>query len=383
MCNSGAVGLFWALRHTVGNAVYAACQWGMYVILARLGPPELAGQYALGIAVSAPLLMLARSNGRSARAADIRVLSLVFALLGVAAVGFLDHSVQDRMAVVLVVLAQSVEWIADLYAGQRGAVSLALHGIVSVAALGVLGATTGHPGAGLLGVLIVRLLALFFYDFKRPAASRQDDPERLLTTLATHVPCYFIAHMLGLRRLGIFAALASLTPVAMVLVDALGRAAIPGLANCYQEGDGEGFGRRSARLAGAGLALGLCMVAASIVAGPWLAGMLFGADYVVQGTLLVALAAAAGVGFMAEVLGWVLAAGLRSDVRAPLEIAAVAANSLACIALVPRTGLAGAALAAGLGALIQVIGEVWVLRSILRRPRKPVLLALLKEPLAQ
>jgi hypothetical protein len=61
----------------------------------------------------------------------------------------------------------------------------------------------------------------------------------------------------------------------------------------------------------------------------------------------------------------------------PLEIAAVAATALACVTLVPRAGLLGAASAAGFGLLVQVIGQAWVLGGILRRPR-PALLELLK-----
>ncbi|MGI8856402.1 MAG: hypothetical protein ACR2JW_11675, partial [Thermomicrobiales bacterium] len=42
----------------VGNVVYAACQWGMLVVLAKLGSPEVVGQFALGLAITAPVIML-------------------------------------------------------------------------------------------------------------------------------------------------------------------------------------------------------------------------------------------------------------------------------------------------------------------------------------
>lgn len=41
----------------VGNFVYAACQWGMLVVLAKLGTPEMVGQFTLGLAVTAPVIM--------------------------------------------------------------------------------------------------------------------------------------------------------------------------------------------------------------------------------------------------------------------------------------------------------------------------------------
>jgi hypothetical protein len=32
----------------VGNFVYAGCQWGMLMVLAKLGTPEIVGTFALG-----------------------------------------------------------------------------------------------------------------------------------------------------------------------------------------------------------------------------------------------------------------------------------------------------------------------------------------------
>ncbi len=34
----------------VGNVVYAGSQWGMLVVLAKLGTPEMVGQFSLGLA---------------------------------------------------------------------------------------------------------------------------------------------------------------------------------------------------------------------------------------------------------------------------------------------------------------------------------------------
>src|SRR5262245_17210531 len=40
-----------------GNAVYAGCQWGMLMVMAKLGSPEVVGQFALGLAVTGPITM--------------------------------------------------------------------------------------------------------------------------------------------------------------------------------------------------------------------------------------------------------------------------------------------------------------------------------------
>jgi len=54
----------------VGNAVYAACQWGMLVVLAKLGTPEMVGQFALGLAVTAPVLMFFNLQLRAVQSTD-------------------------------------------------------------------------------------------------------------------------------------------------------------------------------------------------------------------------------------------------------------------------------------------------------------------------
>jgi O-antigen/teichoic acid export membrane protein len=400
---------------TLGYAVYAACQWAMVSVLARLATPEIVGQYALGVAVGTPILMLAQLNLRTVLATDvgcehhfleyrdIRVISLSAALLGITALGFLEHSAQDRIAVILVGLAQSIEWVADIYIGlflrhekmQRVAISLSMHGILSVTALAVVVAVTGQLVAGLLAVLIVRLLALFFYDAtlaSRGLLDRLGAPlpgfrERsgkwlsitrtafplgvvlMIGSFTSNIPRYFIAHAMGSHALGLFSGVASLTTAANLLVNALGQAATPRLAKLHLAGDRTGFGRMSAQMAGVGLALGLCTVAGSILCGHWILGVLFGAEYAAQTGVLLALSAAAGVGFIASLLGYAITAGRRFNQQMPIQIVSIAGSSLACLTLIPRCGLLGAAIAIGLGFAIQIAGELWVLRSLLQSPR--------------
>ena len=56
----------------VGNGVYQACQWGMLVVLAKLTSPEDVGQFALGLAVCAPVVMLTNLQLRAVQATDAR-----------------------------------------------------------------------------------------------------------------------------------------------------------------------------------------------------------------------------------------------------------------------------------------------------------------------
>src|ERR1700761_4467989 len=55
-----------------GNIVYSGCQWGGLVVLAKLGSPELVGEYSLGLAIAMPVLMFAMLQLRPVIASDVR-----------------------------------------------------------------------------------------------------------------------------------------------------------------------------------------------------------------------------------------------------------------------------------------------------------------------
>ena len=55
-----------------GNAIYATCQWGILVAIAKLGTPAMVGQFALGLAVAAPVFMLTSLQLRVVLATDAR-----------------------------------------------------------------------------------------------------------------------------------------------------------------------------------------------------------------------------------------------------------------------------------------------------------------------
>jgi len=294
----------------------------MISVLARMETPEVVGQYALGVAVSGPILLLMRPESRSTRAADIRVLALVLAMLGVAAVGFLDPSAQQCRSILLAAMAQIIEWLAQMYHGRRDGLSLMLHGGLSVAALAF--------GGGLLGVLTVRVLVLVLYDLRQP---RFNDGlggrEPVLPSLAGYVPCYFIAHMSGFRSLGVYAAMASLLPVLDVLTGALKEEA----ALRWE-------------VAGTVAITGISAVIGTLVFGRRIIELLFGTDYAVGVGLLIALAIAAALASVASTI--------ELQPSTPFEMLIILTVAIGCIAFIPRFGLSGAAMGLGLGAVIRM-----------------------------
>src|SRR5258707_1894353 len=139
-----------------GNVLYSACQWGIVVVLAKLGSPAQVGEYALGLAVSAPIVLFANLQLRALLASDVngqvafgqyltfRLATLGAALIAVAGVAALTQPKGHLAGIVLLVgLAQALEFVSDTYYGlmqrlermDRISASLILKGPLSLAAL--------------------------------------------------------------------------------------------------------------------------------------------------------------------------------------------------------------------------------------------------------
>ena len=56
----------------LANGIYAFCQWGMLVVFAKLGSPEIVGQFALASAIITPVIMITNMQLRGVQATDAR-----------------------------------------------------------------------------------------------------------------------------------------------------------------------------------------------------------------------------------------------------------------------------------------------------------------------
>src|ERR1700678_241367 len=54
----------------LGNLVYAGCQWCMLIALAKLTNAQMVGQFALALAITAPVFMLTGLQLRVVQATD-------------------------------------------------------------------------------------------------------------------------------------------------------------------------------------------------------------------------------------------------------------------------------------------------------------------------
>jgi O-antigen/teichoic acid export membrane protein len=378
----------------VGNVVYAACQWAMLVVLAKLGSPEVVGQFALGLAITAPVIMLTNLQLRGVQATDARheylfgdylglrlavtPLALVV-IVGITLVSGYDW--QTALVILFVGLAKVFESISDVFYGllqqheqmDRIAISMLVKGPLSLVALSAAIALTGNIVWGTVALAAVWALRLFTYDIPSGAAilrmahgegdataSIRPRWERrrllrltwlalplgfvmMLGSLMTNIPRYFIERFEGTHELGIFAAMAYIVIAGTTVVDALGQAISPRLARQYAAGEMGAFRALTARVLGISVLLAAGGVLLSLIAGRQLLTLLYRPEYAAHLAVFIWVIAAAGIGYLASVCGYAMTAARQFTIQVPIYVLSIAVVTIACALLVPAHGLLGAA----------------------------------------
>ncbi|HVN94186.1 MAG TPA: oligosaccharide flippase family protein [Terracidiphilus sp.] len=402
-----------------GNVIYAACQWGMLIALAKLGSPEMLGRFALALAVAAPVFMFTNLQLRAVEATDmahqfafgdymgLRTLSTALALLVIA--GFAAWSrypVWIAAVIVIVGCAKGAESISDAVYGvvQRQermdliARSMVLKGVISLAAFALTMALTRSLVMGAAALAIAWSLVLVTYDFSlaRRFAGASPAPEcrhpslprfsrdtlvritrlslplgitMMLISLNINVPRYFIEHLAGPRALGFFAAIAYLMVAGNLVINAIGQSATPKLASRHASGDVRGFRSLLFRLCGAAAVPGIAGILAAILAGKPLLRLLYRADYESYSGVFTLLMIAAAIGFVASILGYGMTAARILKPQPALFAVVLLLSAAACYFWVPAHGIEGGAFALILATVIQLAGSILILLPALRVPQ--------------
>jgi O-antigen/teichoic acid export membrane protein len=392
----------------VGNALYAASQWGILVAIARLGSPTDVGTFALGLAVTAPVMLFANLKLRSVQATDQRgeytfseyltlragTTTLALAVIvGVAAAT--RASGEERWVIALVGLAKAVESGSDLVYGfaqqrQRMAAiarSLIVRGLASLVAVASAMALTGSVVTAATALAACWLLILLVNDVpilrdpERPAEKglRMERVWRLLRTalplgaavtigsLSVNLPRYVLEHHRGPGDLGVFAAITSLLVASALVVNAVGQSASPRLARHHASGDVSAFRTLLRKLVLAGTAVGFAVLVAIAAFGRPLLEVLYGPEYSAHIRTLLWATGAAAVQSAYVFYGTALGAMRRFGVNLPIGAAGFAVVCLASFAWVPRHGMDGAAWAMLCGSLVEGLLYFWVTRVNLAR----------------
>ena len=395
-----------------GNMVYAACQWGMLAAIAKLGSPEMVGQFTLGLAVTAPIIMFSNLQLRSIQATDtkqeyqfrdylgLRLIATGLAILVTLGITWKSGYSWDTTLVVLgLSLSKAVDSISDVFSGliqqhermDLIAISSMLRGLLALAFLAIAVYFTHSVFLGTLGLSVASAIVLVGYDLPSGALMfRASQPETgnpltpdwhwgklqqllwlslplgftmMLISLNTNIPRYFIDQHLGKRELGFFAAISYSMVAANMLVNALGQSATPRLAKYYAAGNSRAFGALLFMLVGIGLIIGMIGIFVVKIGGKEILTILYRPEYAQPQYLeiFLLLMVITAISNVSSFLGYGMTAIRYFSVQLPLSILVTGISAFSCYWLIPNMGLRGAAIALLIGAIVQTIFSLGII----------------------
>jgi O-antigen/teichoic acid export membrane protein len=396
-----------------GNVVYAGCQWGMLVALAKLGSPEMVGQFALGLAIGAPVMMLANLQLRGIQATDarnqyqfgdylaLRLATTALALGLICLIAWLaGFRWQTALVVVLVGIAKSVESISNVLYGlmqkyerlDRIAIAMTLRGVGSVVLMALVLWLT-HSVAWAVVTLATwwgLVLGLYEWTAARWVVGAQGGSSTdlrplwdaaqmkslawlslplgaagMLVSLDTNIPRYFVEHFLGEAALGYFAALAYVLVAGFTVMNALGQSAAPRLAR-YFVTNRAAYLRLLGKMAVVGGALGVTGILVAAFWGRWVLTLIYRPDYAEYQRLFTWLMVATTLSYLWSVLSYGMTAARELRPQAWFQGTSLGINILVCLWLVPVVGMYGAAWALIFSGVFRVVASVVYMSRVVR-----------------
>lgn len=413
----------------MGNIIYAGCQWGVLVVLAKLTTSEEVGIFALGLAVSTPILAFANLQLRQVQATDscqlyvfgdymaLRLSTTILALLVIAGVALIGYPGLQALVIIMVGLAGAFETMSDVCYGRLQqsermdiiSYSMIVKGPLSLIGLIIAVVITGSLIWAAIGHAVGKLLVLVFYELPTvarllhsqssgssgelaaPAQAESLQPRwdlptmlklswlslplgtaTMLDSLRDQLPRYFLQFYLGPSALGIYAALSAVVRAAGLIVDSLGQSATPRLAKLYAVPAKRAFVRLLLKLVGVGLVMGVVGIVASLLLGRPVLMLIYTPEYAQQVGVFVVIAYTAAVSSLVGTLGYGIRAMRLFRPTLVLMIISTLTTAIAAYLLVPPYGLSGAALSLLAGKIITgLIGCGIVVRNLRSLPDNP------------
>ncbi|MBS1829589.1 MAG: oligosaccharide flippase family protein [Acidobacteria bacterium] len=386
----------------IGNIIQAGAQWGVVVVLARLGSPEDVGGYALALAIVSPVFLFSNMHLRAILATDVALetragtyFSLRLASSSLAALALLVAAVfrgpQQGLVLAGLTAAKAFEAISEVLYGEMQRTEQMDRIGKSMAArwggaLLVTAAAMNWSRSLLASLISIGLVsaAVAFWDLRTVRASRWRSSFgemkqlavsaaplgllMLMVSLNASIPRYYLAGLSSQSAVGVFAALSYVSIALNTLVIASGQAGGTSMARSFWARDGFAFAGQAARLLALALALGIAGVGASLWKGPELLELLYGPFFSRESEPLNWLMIAGALSYVASAMGYMLASARCFHMQLPTLILTSLTTALCCHLLVPQGGVAGAAKAQFAGYAVQTaLSALLLIYSCARR----------------
>lgn len=380
------VNVSWAF---IGFAIYAGSQWAMLAIVARMCGPDGLGQFALALATTAPVMLLAGLELRLVQSADseqkfafaeylaLRLIGIGVALSLIATVGlFCGFNQAESRILIALGFSKAVEATADVFYGQLQqrermdliARSLILRSIISLCVFSYVIYVTNSLAAGIYAQSIAWMVILILFDapslsqflpstwsgvirsglttsnlWRLAVIATPAGLRTMLLSLETNIPYYALRYFSDDHSLGVFAAMAYSLVIVQTFARSLNQPAVPRFAILFNKRDQAAFAKLLWRLCGMGLVIGLMGLVAAVVLGRSFLTIAYGREFADESAILVILMFACAVRMITLPVAAALAGSNQFVWLFRIQLLAVAVMGASAVVLIPSLGLHGAA----------------------------------------
>ncbi|MBN8235140.1 oligosaccharide flippase family protein [Halobacillus kuroshimensis] len=393
-----------------GNLVYAGCQWGLLIILAKLGSPNEVGIFSLGLALTGPIYMLTNLQLRSVIATDstndhtfndflgLRLMSIVITILMVTCIVLVAGYNKVTTLVILVIgFAKGIEAISDITYGllQKKermdfiSKSMILKGVLSLLAMGLTIFITGNLVNGVIALAMSWFLVLFLYDLRnirhfaniRPTVNTNIYSSLIKTSLPlgivmmlislnANIPRYVIEYYLGADALGFYSAIAYIVIAGTTVVNALGQSSIPRLSRYFANFELKSAKKLIVKLLFIALAIGAFGILISIILGEHILKILYDSEYGRYSTEFTLVMVYAFFSYLSSFLGYSMTAARAFKIQPLLFVVSIVGNIIFSVLLTPMYGIKGAIYGLIISGILQFGGSIIINIYIFRRKNK-------------
>lgn len=388
----------------IGNLIQAGAQWGVVVVLARLGSPDDVGGYALALAVVSPVFLFSNMHLRAILATDVgletragtyfslRVASSSMAAMALLVAAWFRNS-QQGLVLAGLTTVKAFESISEVLYGEmqrteqmdRIGKSMAARWGGTLVVTAVAMTWSGNLPTALVSMALVSAAVVIsdlqaiqavpwrssFRDMKQLALSAAPlGLLMLMVSLNAAIPRYFLAGLSSQSAVGVFAAISYLSIALNTLVMAAGQAGGTAMARSFWARDGLAFASQSAKLLAMALALGFVGVGVALWKGSDLLQLLYGPCFASESAPLTWLMMAGALSYVASAMGYMLASARCFHRQLPALVLTSLTTALCCHLLIPQDGVVGAAKAQFAGYAVQtVLSFLLLIYSCTRRFR--------------
>lgn len=396
-------------------------------MIAKLGTPEIMGQYTLSLAICTPIVLLTNMQLRAVQATDannsyrfglffgLRLLSSVLALFFIiSAFALVNYKIETKWVILAVGLVRISESLSDIFYGyfqkserlDKITISMANRGILTLVLFGSIFVATDSLYYAVLGILLINILNLVFIDFYNCSTLflKNEQEERkgrvsiilelkkefapifhfeklkklsmvsfplglasVVVALTNNTPRYIIENHLGDYDLGIFGALSYPMLAGVAVVHALAQSASPRLARFFCEGDMKKFKELVYKLFLIGLAVGGIGIFCAFFQGERILELLYSKEYAQYNDLFKSLMVVAGLSYVSMFLCYGLVAAKLYKQNLAVHLSAFVVTTISSVILIPKFQLTGAVISIGVGYFAINVASACILSFICKK----------------